>query len=102
MELLRELAPEPVPPGGGESRLWRELRADEAADAGPTIISAGRSFHSLSGRAFWKDSDAELADGAGEGDADDAACAAGAACDRGGRFAASAVTLAGGAGTTAA
>ncbi len=62
VELLRELAPDPVPvpapvPGpaplaGGERRLLRELLRDDT-------ISTGRSFHSISGRAFWNDSDGE-------------------------------------------
>ena len=74
--------------------MLRELRADEADDVGPVTISAGRSFHSMSGRVFWKDMDVDFVDGTGEGERDDVG-AGFATSARGGRFATSAVTLAG-------
>ena len=72
VELLRELAPDlggpppppaaaPLPPfggSGGDSRSLRELFRE--------TMSSGRSFHSMSGRLFWK----EREEGAGDGEAE--------------------------------
>lgn len=93
-ELLLELEPDPV---GGERRsLVREVVRDTAT------MSSGRSFHSMSGRLFWKDRDGPGgpgraagggpfgADGGGGGGA-----AMPPAVENPGRFTAAAVTVAG-------
>lgn len=61
-ELLLELAPEALPLRGGCRPLLLPppLLLDEDA-----TMCAGRSFHSVSGRVFWKDSE-----GAGDGEAE--------------------------------
>lgn len=64
LELLGPVEPPALPGGGVGDRRLVLLLFEEllVAATGFCTMSSGRSFHSVSGRAFWKESDEEAAE----------------------------------------